>query len=294
MSKSIGVIVPEIKHTFFAAILDGIEDVAFQKGYALKIGQSKEDLKREEQEIEALLDSGIDGLLVSVSQNTKSCHHLKKVIDRSVPLVLFDRVCSGIDVSTIVVDDFEGAFKATEHLILHGYERIAHLAGPQHILGCKNRFDGYRAALGKYDMPFREDFVIQGDLAENAGKEGLRNLLSLKNKPDAVFAINDPVAIGALLEIKREGFHIREDIGLIGFSDNPVTALMDPPLTTVAEPRYEIGKVAAEILIDQINHNGKKYKPVERVLKTKLIVRQSSGTPKKTKILTMFMAFFLL
>ena len=274
--KSIGVIVPELKHPFFAGIIDGIEDHCFDKGYAVKIGQSKENPDREAAEIQALLASGVQGLLVSISQKTKCSSPFQPIIEQSIPLVLFDRVCPDLNVSHVVVDDFDGGFNATEYLILLGYERIAHLAGPQYIVGCKNRYDGYRAALKKYDLSYNDQLVENDELNEEAGRRGMRKLLQLDKRPEAVFTINDPVAIGALLEIKKAGLKIYDDIALIGFNDNPVAALIDPPLTTIAEPRYEIGKTAAEELIDQINKNGKSVEPVERILKTKLVVRQST------------------
>jgi len=274
--KSIGVIVPELRHSFFAGIIDGIEDYCFDKGYAIKIGQSKENPERESAEIQALLASGVQGLLISISQNSKCSDHFRPILERSIPLVLFDRVCQDLNVSHVVVDDFEGGFKATEYLILLGYERIAHLAGPQYIVGCKNRHDGYRAALEKYDLSYNEQFVVYDELNEEAGRRGVRKLLQIDKIPEAVFTINDPVAIGALLEIKKAGLKIHDDIALIGFNDNPIAALIDPPLTTIAAPRYDLGKTAAEELIHQINSDGKLKEPVERILKTKLIVRQST------------------
>ena len=272
-NNTIGVIVPELKHTFFAAILDGIEEIAFQHGYTIKVGQSKEDPKREIAEIKTLLSSGIEGLLISISQHTENSSHFRQIINRSIPLVFFDRVCQGLKASYVTVDDFEGAFKATEHLILSGYKRIAHLAGPQFIPNMKNRLNGYKAALEKYQMTFDQEIIVYGYLDEDSGHKGMKALLLLKKKPDAIFAVNDPVAIGALNQIKKASLNIRDDIGLVGFSDNPIAALLDPPLTTVAQPRYEIGITAAEILFEHING---KSELIEKVLKTKLIIRQSS------------------
>ena len=273
IKKVIGVIVPELKHTFFAAILDGIEDVAFQKGYALQIGQSKEDPKREAAEIKALLSNGIAGLLISISQNTQKFDHFKMVHDHSIPLVFFDRAVENIEASRVIVDDFEGAYKATEYLILSGYKHIAHLGGPQHLTISKRRLDGYKAALNKYQLPLNKKFVITGYLDEHSGINGMKTLLKFNEKPDAVFAVNDPVAIGAINQIKKAGLNIHDDIGLVGFSDNPIAALINPPLTTIAQPRYEIGATAAKLLIEHING---KADIIEKVLKTKLIIRESS------------------
>jgi DNA-binding LacI/PurR family transcriptional regulator len=276
LKKRIGVIVPELKHPFFAATLDGIHDAASEAGFIVCVGQSKEDVDREREAIQSLLSHSIDGLLISIAQNTKETGHLRQVLDQSVPLVFFDRVCPGMEASTVVVDDFDGAFKATEHLILSGYKHIGHIGGPQFIYNMKRRYDGYLAALKKYDFPVRDEYIVFGGLDEKSGTEGMRKLLGLSEKPDAIFAVNDPVAIGALFRIKEAGFKIHDDIALVGFSDNPIAALITPPLTTVAQPRYEIGKTAAELLIEQINAGSPPEAPVEKILKTKLIIRQSS------------------
>lgn len=273
MKQTIGVIVPELKHPFFAAILDGIEDIAFQQGYSIKVGQSKENAIREAEEIEALISGGIDGLLISVSQQTKKTDHFKKVIEASIPLVFFDRFCNNLNASRVIVDDFDAAFKATEYLILSGYKQIAHIAGPQFILTMKNRYEGYLAALNKYEMPFNKDLVMFGELNEDSGADRMKSLLKLKERPDAVFAVNDPVAVGALFQIKKAGLQIVNDVAMVGFSDNPIAALLDPPLTTVAQPCYEIGQSATKLLIEHIHG---RQDIVEKILKTKLIIRQSS------------------
>lgn len=274
--QQIGVIVPELRHPFFAEILDGIEVIAFEKGYSLLVSQSREDQAREAQVVHHFLSRKIDGLLVSISQYTRDEKHFQSVIDQKIPLVFFDRACTTLPCSRVVVDDFEGAFKATEHLILSGYNPISHLAGPETLQIAKNRFEGYRAALKKYDFPVSKDMVVACGMDEQSGIKGTRQLLKRKKRPEAIFAVNDPVAVGALKEIKNAGLDFPDDIALVGFSDNPMAAVLEPPLTTVAQPRFEIGKRAAEMLIDQIENSQENLVPVEVVLKTKLIIRQSS------------------
>lgn len=274
--KAIGVIVPELKHPFFAEILDGIETVAFESGYALHVGQSKEDVKQEAVAIEQLIKSGIEGLLISIAQNSEDGKHFSALIPDKTPLVFFDRACKECRSSRVVVDDFEGAFKATEHLILSGYNPIAHLAGPRHLQCAINRLEGYKKALNEYDYPFEKEMVVYGDMDEASGIKGLKKLLNLKRRPEAVFAVNDPVAVGALKTIREAGLNIQDDIGLVGFSDNPMAALLHPPLTTVAQPRYEIGKRAAELLIERIENPDVNQSAKEVVLKTQLVIRQST------------------
>jgi len=191
-------------------------------------------------------------------------------------LFFFDRACEDINVDKVVVDDYDGAFKAVEHLILSGYRRIAHLAGPRHISISKDRFKGYLDALQKYHMPFEEELLICGGFNEEDGIFGFQKLRQLNKLPDAIFAVNDPVAMGAFMQIKEMGLKIPDDIALVGFSDIPGVSLLDPPLTTVAQPQYQIGQAAAKMLLQQIDHGLESDVPQIEILKTKLIIRKST------------------
>ncbi len=275
-SSLIGIIVPEIKHPFFAAILDGIEEVAFKKGFGVLLSQSNEKYSREVAAVNHLVSLGVDGLLISVSQETKNGQHLKWVLEKKIPLVFFDRVCEDVPVTRVVVDDYEGAYKATEHLILSGYTRIAHFAGYNYLKIAKDRLKGYKAALENYDFTFDEKLVFYGGLSQEDGEKNFKEFLKLKPLPDAIFAVNDPVAIGILNGMKKAGIRVQEDIGLVGFSNNQVVAMIEPPLTTVSQPRYEMGKVAAQMLIEQIENGSMYNQNIEKVLKTKLIIRQTT------------------
>ncbi|NOY57428.1 MAG: LacI family transcriptional regulator [Calditrichaeota bacterium] len=275
-NKIIGVIVPELKHPFFAAILDGIEVVAFQYSCAVVVGQSREKVKREKQVVQKLVENGIQGLLISVSEETRDANHLKIVHDAGIPIVYFDRVLDDEKASRVIIDDYEGAFKATEHLILAGYERIAHLAAYQYLSIGKLRYQGYIAAMREYGMQIFDEYVIWGGLSERFGIDGVKKLLKLPRKPDAIFAVNDPVAMGVLYQLHKAGLKISADIGLIGFSDNPVVSVIETPLTTIVQPRYEIGQTAIRILIDYFLNPDKGFFPITKVLKTKLVIRQTT------------------
>lgn len=271
----IGVIVPEIKHNFFSAAISGIEKVAYRAGYAIIVSQSNENYEREVVNVRALMSNRVAGLLISISQNTIDSEHFRLLERQNTPFVFFDRVCEDVSASKVMVDDFAGAYTATEHLINKGYQRIAHLAGPKHISISKKRLDGYKSALKRSNMLYDERLVVYGGLNEEDGRLGFQQLLQLKKMPDAIFAVNDPVAIGAFEKIKEHGLRIPKDIALVGFSNNPISALVDPSLTTVEQPAYEVGKRAAMLLIEQIN-SGDNFVPREEVLKTKLIVRNST------------------
>ncbi len=275
-SNSIGVIVPEIKHHFFSAAISGIEEVATQAGFVILVAQSNEQMEREILNLNAFISSNVSGLLVSISQTTNNSEHFKRFMEQGGKIVFFDRVCNDLKVSKVVVDDYEAAFKATEYLIKKGYKRIGHLAGSKNLNISQKRYQGYLDALKKYGFTPKPQFVYWGGFQEQDGREGMRYLLKLNERPDAIFAVNDPVAIGAYDVLKQNGLNIPDDMGIIGFSNNPISAFVSPPLTTVHQPAFEMGKRAAELLLEQIEQDSDRYKPKLEVLKTELILRGSA------------------
>lgn len=275
-TNTIGVIVPEIKQPFFASVINGIEEFAYAAGYTIIVCQSNEDYEREVVYTRTLVSHRIAGLLVSLSKSTENFDHFRVLQRRNIPIVFFDRVSNEIEVSKVVVDDYNGAFDVVNHLIQSGYNRIAHLAGPKNLSISKFRLKGYKDALEKGNLPFHVDLVVHGGLDDTDGIVGFQKLLNLKPLPDAIFAVNDPVAIGAFIMIKEHGLKIPSDIALAGFSNTHMTSLLDPPLTTVEQPSYEIGKTAAQLLMEQINSNGEKLTPISKVIKTQVIVRDST------------------
>ncbi len=275
-TKTIGVIVPEIKQPFFAAAINGIEELAYAAGYTIIVCQSNETVDREVLVTRSLGSHRVAGLLVSLSRNTKNLDHFKVLQRRGVPIVFFDRVSNDIEASKVVVDDYKGAFDVVEHLIKAGYKRIAHLAGPKNLSISKFRLKGYMDALQQGNLPFNDSMVVYGGLDDTDGIVGFQKLLNLETLPDAIFAVNDPVATGAFVMIKEHGMKIPDDIALAGFSNTYMTSLLDPPLTTVEQPSYEIGKTAAQLLMEQINSNDENFVPKFIVLKTHLIVRGST------------------
>jgi DNA-binding LacI/PurR family transcriptional regulator len=274
-SKTIGVIVPEIKHDFFSSVISGIEDLSSERGFTIMVCQSNESFAREIQNINSLISKKVDGILVSLAQDTKNCDHFRPILKRKIPLIFFDRVPESLDATKVVVDDFRGAFEAVSHLAQRGYENIAHISGPKNLAISHERERGYKEALKHYALNFDENMVVSGGLWEEDGKKGVQYLLKKNKKIDALFAVNDPVAIGAYQLIKKMGLHIPDDIALVGFSNNPITAIIDPALTTVNQPSYEMGRRAAELLFYQID-NGDNGDMKKEVLRTKLIIRQST------------------
>ena len=274
-SKIIGVLVPQLRHVFFAEIMAGISDVMDETGYNVLICQSNEKYENEVKNVDTLIQQRIAGLLVSISEETKNYDHFNQVVDSKIPLVLFDRTCTKINASSVTTDDYRGAFNIVDHLIKKGYKRIAHLAGFSNLQIAERRFLGYKGALEANDLTFNENLVVENGLNEEDGAKSFLKLYNnLEEKPDAIFAVNDPVALGAFQEIKKMGLSIPNDIAIAGFSNNPITALIEPGITTIDQPAYEIGKVAAELLIDKIINKNDII--THKILPTKLIIRQST------------------
>ena len=275
-TNTIGVIVPEIKHHFFSSVISGIEEVAYEAGYVILLSQSNENYEREVQNTKALISNNVAGLIVSISQTTKNADHFKMFLKSGGALVFFDRVCEDLEVNKVVVDDHSGAFMGTQHLIEEGYKKIAHLGGSRGISITEARYNGYLDALKTQNIKINQDYCYFGGFHEKNGKDGMEFLLNLSDPPDAVIAVNDPVALGAYDAIKNRGLNIPGDIAIVGFSDNPICRIVSPQLTTIRQPTYEMGKKAMEMLIGQINNGDDNLKPRKEILETSLIVRQST------------------
>lgn len=271
----IGVIVPEIVHHFFSSVISGIEKIAHDAGYNVMMFQSNESYEREVANVQALLASRVDGVLVSMSKETKDYSHFKELKDNGIPIVFFDRVCNELSSDNVIVDDFAGAFAAVEHLISIGCKRIAHLSAPQHMLLGQNRQKGYRQALLKHKLPIHEELILKCDSFEEAIAK-TPDLLRLPQPPDAIFAVNELTAAGALSVVKRVGFKVPEDISIIGFTDGVVSRTSDPALTTLEQHGSEVGLRACELLVGRISDGDMDYEPVTKVVKTNLIVRGST------------------
>ncbi|MFO7447992.1 MAG: LacI family DNA-binding transcriptional regulator [Ignavibacteriaceae bacterium] len=274
-SNQIGVIVPEIRHDFFANAISGIEEVAYQNGYTVIVSQSNEDINREKINLNSMFLNRVAGIIVSISQTTNTSEHFAQLLKHDVKMVFFDRVCEDLDVYCVEVDDQASAYNAVKYLIDKGYKKIVHLAGAPNLIICRNRSTGYENALMDHGLA-SEINVIKGGMHEQDGYDSMDKLIKEGNIPDAIFAVNDPVAIGAFKRLKEEHIKIPDQVGIIGFSNNPITEMVDPPLTTVEQPSFEMGKTAAKILLDQIEGKviGLNSKIIR--LETKLIIRNSA------------------
>jgi DNA-binding LacI/PurR family transcriptional regulator len=270
------VLVPEIRHDFFSSAIDGVEEVAFSMGYTVHIAKSNEDYQREVMNTRSFNSNRVAGVIASVSQNTMDGHHFQKLINVGIPVVLFDRVLDDLEVNKVIVDDYEAAKRAVNHFIESGYRRIALLTGPPHLNITRERQRGYVDALSGAGMEIDEDLILTCELTEEEGERGMRELLAGPKLPDAVFAINDPLAVGAHRQIRSSGLRMPEDIGLMGFSNNPVTYMIDPPLTTTDQHGYELGRKAARILLAEISGEHVNARPETYIVPSTFIIRRSS------------------
>lgn len=279
-SNIIGVIVPTADRTFFSAVVRGIEEIANKSRYHVIICQTYDNYEKEVSIIDALLNARVDGIIASFSKETTNFDHYLKVKERDIPLILFDRSNDNLEVSHIVIDDYLGAFKATEHLIQQGCKRIAHFTSIRKISIYKERLRGYRDALLQHHIPIDETLIIESNLQLEDGRSSMKQLLRLDKRPDGIFSASAYGTMGALQVIKENGIRVPEDIALVGFSNEPFTMFTEPPLSVVDQHSISMGNAAAEIFLEEMEAKGKKFIPQKVVLKPELIIRQSSMKKK--------------
>lgn len=272
-TSTIGVLVPNLDY-FFSTAIKGIDEAALEAGYTVMVCQSNESYGKELINTKRLLESRVDGFIVSPSSDTKLTDHFKRIQDKGIPMVFFDRDIHGVDTPKILLDNFEGGYMATRHLVEQGYTRIAYLGGPEKMVISNQRFEGYKTALKDAGIKFNPKFVEHGDFNRDFAYVNTEELLKMKTKPDAIFAMSDRLALGALLCIRDRGYQVGQEIGLIGFNNEPITSLLTPTLSTIDQPAFDMGKVAARTFIQMVND--KSLKPAGVVLKPKLVIREST------------------
>jgi DNA-binding LacI/PurR family transcriptional regulator len=276
-SNTLGVIVPEITSHFFSAIVTGIQNVVATSDYNIMICLSNESYTEEMTIVNNLLKIQVDGVLVSPSSETKSFGHFKRLQKSGIPVVVFDRDCPGLEADKVLVDDYSGAFQAVEYLVQSGCQKIAHLGGPINLSTTKHRLLGYLDALKENNIPIKKEYIVhvQG-FSHKDGLKPAKKLLKLKNPPDAIFAMNDNIAISAMHIAKKLDFKIPEDISIVGFDDRPNSSYFTPSLSTVWQPVYSIGMLSARILLHHLKEEDTKIEFRKEVFKPELIIRASS------------------
>jgi LacI family transcriptional regulator len=276
-SNNVGVIVPRIDSNFFASVIRGIEDELHPEGYHVIICQTHEDEKREIENINTLLNAQVDGILLSISNtNIENETLIRRVLRKNTPIIFFDRKMNIENVSSVTINDFEGGYLATKHLIGKGCKKIAHFSGDQSLEIYENRFKGYKQALLDSGLDFNEDYVIRTKSSVDEGIKAAKKLLDLAIKPDAIFSSSDFASLGAIQELKRQGINIPEDFCVVGFGNEPFTKFMELSISTVDQSPLEMGKMAAKVFLEQTNNNDNLKVEKKVVLAPELQERKSS------------------
>lgn len=272
-NTTIGVVIPELNHHFFASVLDGIEQTANESGYTILICQSSESVEKEEKLVQMLLNSRVAGVLVGVSKETVHLKHLQDVIDSHVPLVLYDRPCPSLACDQVVSDDYAGAYNAVEYLIQTGCKRIMYFSSPMQLEVAHRRYQGWRDALLRYGLDMDNGAILTCDTRAQAIIE-TPNVMRGDQKPDAIFCVNDDCAAGVLYAAQILGLRIPEDLSICGFSNAPLCRTSSPMLTTVEQHGVEIGRRAMQRLLKRLEGNQRIFQT--EMVPTDLIVRETT------------------
>ena len=284
-SYSIGVVVCEVANSFFSQAINGIESIAYNKGYHIIISQSHDSYEREVINIQHLANRSIDGLLISLSAETTNYNHIKELHANGLPIVFFDRVLEDIQTHKVISDNFQGAFAATELLIKGGHHKIAHLANAPHLSITKERLNGYQAALQKYGLGLNEDYVqycYHGGRLQDEVEQAVQQFLNLSDKPDAIFVSSDRLSIGCLTALTKLNPLATQQISIAGFNNSEVVNLLKHSLSYVRQPAFEMGRIATELLIQLIEAKRPVTQFETRVLANELFV--SDALQKKAAL----------
>lgn len=281
-SNTLGVLVPHITGHFFPLVVNGIATEAARLGFNVMICQSNEDAGQEQKNIDLLMNSQVEGILVSLANTTQSFGHFEAVRQQNIPLVFFDRMVEdfeGSNVSAVVINDYQGAYQVVAHLIEQGCTRIAHFTGPRHLSIHKNRHQGYRDALTAHGLAIDPALTMHCEMSQKGGQLAMRQLLRLPaaQRPDGVFSSNDLAAVGALQSAKAQRLRVPEDLAIVGFSNEVFTTLTEPMLSSVDQRCEQMGKTAVQLLQKMLKSGPDRLGPPKPiVLKPKLLVRESS------------------
>jgi LacI family transcriptional regulator len=286
----IGVIVPSLHVSFFSSVVHGIDKVMNEYHYSILLYQSNESFTQEVKGIDTFLKSRVDGIIASITRETVRFDHYEEIRKRHTPLILFDRTVEGLNVPSVRIDDYKGGYMATEHLIRQGYRNIVHITADQDLAIARERLRGYLDALRRYDLPVREELIVKGTFSASFGRKCIRQLVENNIPFDAVFALEDFTALGALQELQERGINVPGQVGVIGFANESFGTLVTPSLSSIDQQTVRMGEIAAELFLETLvrppggeagtaeNRKGIKpgTPPREIMLDPILVVRRSS------------------
>ena len=279
-TNTIGVIIPRINSYFMSAVIAGMESVANSEGYNLIISQSSESAQKEIASAKTMFNNRVDGLLVSLAYDTDDISHFEAFTKKNIPLIFFDRVEENNSFTNIQINNRKAAFEATDHLIKHGRSRIVYITATPKRNVYVDRLKGYKEALAAHGLAFKEAYVLISNLSQEAGAEAASLIRQMDPLPDAVFVANDNCAVGCMVALKKTGIRIPEDIAFAGFNNDPVCTVVEPNLTTINYPGYEMGQVAARNLINHLNGDSSITSTNTIILRSDLVIRESSAGKK--------------
>lgn len=280
-TETIGVIVPRLNSSFMSSVIAGIEMVANSEGYNLIISQSSESADKEAASARTMFNNRVDGLLASLAYDTQALDHFDAFFKRNTPVIFFDRVKEHAHCTSILIDNRKAAYEATTHLIEQGCRSIVHITALQRQNVYVDRLRGYKQALADHKIAFSEDNVMVGNLSQEAGAAAAQAILKRRTLPHAVFAANDNCAVSCMLALKKAGVRIPDDIAFVGFNNDPVSQVVEPNLSTINYPGYEMGEVAARHLINHLNGVSPIHNTNTIILRSEFIVRSSSLKKKQ-------------
>jgi LacI family transcriptional regulator len=275
-TQTIGVIVPRLNSYFMSTVIAGIENVVNTEGYNLIISQSSESVIKEKSSAATMFKNRVDGLLVSLAYDTNDITHFEPFFKRNVPLLFFDRVTHYKNCSNILIDNRKAGYDATSHLIGQGCKKIVHITATPKRNVYVDRLQGYKQALADHSIKFKEEYLIINNLSQEAGSGAAKIIMKMNPLPDAVFVANDNCAVGCMIGLKQEGIRIPRDIAFVGFNNDPVSKVIEPNLTTINYPGYEMGQAAALNLINHLNGTSIIKTANTILLHSELIIRASS------------------
>jgi LacI family transcriptional regulator len=280
-TQTIGVIVPKLNSSFMSSVIAGIENVLNTAGYHLIISQSSEEVEKEIASAKTMFNNRVDGLLVSLAYDTTDLSHFDIFSKKNIPVIFFDRVIDNPYYTNILIDNRKAAKQATEHLISQGCKRIVHVTASSRLNVYEERLKGYKEALTAHKIKFDKKNVITGNLSLKAGEAAAKLILKMKPLPDGIFVANDNCAVGCMLALKQVGIRIPEDIAFVGFNNDPVSKVVEPNLTTINYPGYEMGEVAAQTLINHLTGTSTIHATNTIILRWEFLIRASSQKNKK-------------
>jgi LacI family transcriptional regulator len=282
-TNTIGVIVPRLNSYFMSTVIAGMESIANSEGYNLIIAQSSESAQKEIASAKTMFNSRVDGLMVSLAYDTDSISHFEAFVRKNIPLIFFDRGADHDNSTNIMIDNRKASYDATTHLVSQGRKRIVYITATPKRNVYVDRLKGYKEALADQRIKFREDYVLISNLSQEAGAEAAALIRKMDPLPDAVFVANDNCAVGCMVALKKSGIRIPEDIAFAGFNNDPVSTVVEPNLTTINYPGYEMGQVAARNLINHLNGASSIHSTNTIILRSELVIRESSVGSKKIK-----------